>query len=504
MTLLEERYDDRILGTLSCWDRVIITGTLPDLCYAQAMAKTLTDKGIRLFDYTKFTEPLRNEIRCNTERLAAEHGLTIEYIQKRNFRKEDRIQKILDQRGRHPGLVHIFSAMEPCASFRPWHDKQTHQTFLKPREAKCLHYYFYFIDKDLGPCYLRVPTWAPFRLQFYFNGHAWLAAQMDKKGMAYTLVDNAFTHITSFPRAQKIVDRFSERTLHRILDRYARQYCPVVQQFSAGIHWSLMQIEYATDIVFRRKQDLQPLYDSWVRTVVHAVKAEQVATFLGRKLDPRFTGEVGNDFNTRIEGTRIRHHMGPASIKMYDKLGRVLRIETTANRVNFFKHHRKVEHRDGTRSMKTAPVLKSIYSMGVLSELLGASNRRYLTFLSALDQPDVGIRAVEKIARPACHDERSYRGFNLFHGEDLNLLIAIVRGEFAISGLRNRDLQTCLGKTGGQVSRMLKRLRLHGVIKKIGNTYKYYLTRFGQAVVACALRLRDSIVLPTLGETELV
>ncbi len=64
--------------------------------------------------------------------------------------------------------------MEPCMSYRPWHDKTTGETFLKMREAKCLHYYFYFIDEDFGLCYLRVPTWAPFRLQFCFNGHNWL------------------------------------------------------------------------------------------------------------------------------------------------------------------------------------------------------------------------------------------------------------------------------------------------------------------------------------------
>jgi hypothetical protein len=81
---------------------------------------------------------------------------------------------------------------------------------------------------------------------------------------------------------------------------------------------------------------------------VHAVRAEQVATFLGKKFDRRYTGEVGNDFSTRIQGTRIRHQMGESTVKMYDKLGRVLRIETVTNDVSFFRHHRSVEHRDGT------------------------------------------------------------------------------------------------------------------------------------------------------------
>ncbi|MBU0640023.1 MAG: helix-turn-helix domain-containing protein [Planctomycetes bacterium] len=510
MPSIAERYAERIVGTLSCFDRVVITGTLVDIGHARAMAAALTTRGVRLFDYTQFAEPLRDEVRAAAEGLAAESGLKIEYIQRKNFRKEERVRKILRQ-GPHqpaapgerktqaPQLVHIFSAMEPCASFRPWHDKVTHQTFLKSREAKCLHYYFYFLDRDLGLCYLRVPTWAPFRLQFYFNAHNWLACQLTRRGIAHTLLDNAFVQIDNWAAAQKIADAFDVKKLHGKLDRLARLFCPVVRHFQGGVHWSLMQVEYATDIVFRKRADLQPLYDGLVRTSIHAVKAENVATFLGRKLDGRFVGEIGNDFHTRIEGTRIRHHMGPAAIKMYDKHGCVLRIETTASKVDFFKHRRTVEHRDATSSKKIAPVRKTIYSLGVLAELLGAANRRYLEFLAALDQPDAGVREVTKVAEPVRDNDRSFRGFNLFRGGDLALFQAMVKAEFAISGLRNRDLQQRLGKSPAQISRLLKCLRLHGLIKKIGRTYKYYLTRLGQAVAACALRLRDTVVLPTLG-----
>lgn len=499
MSLITERYADRITTTLNCFDRVVITGVWVDFGHAKAMAATLTQRGIRLFDYTHFAEALRNQLQAAVQRTAGETGLTVDFIRRKNFRKEERIKEILAERGDHPGLVHIFSAMEACPSFQPWHDKTTHETFLKPRPAKCLHYYFYFIDPEFGLCYLRVPTWAPFRLQFYFNGHHWLARQLARRHIGYTLADNAFVAIEDPAAAQKIADRFSVRRLHHMLDHYARRACPFIDQFPGGIHWSLMQVEYATDLVFRRRDDLAPLYDGLVRTAVHAVKAEHVATFLGRRLDPRYAGEVGNDFSTRIQGTRIRHHMGAAAIKMYDKHGRVLRIETTANDISFFKHHRKVVHRDGTSEFKLAAVRKSIYSLPDLTGLLAAANRRYLEFLSALDAPDVGIKAVERLSEPVRENDRPYPGFNLFRDDDLDLFQAIVRGEFAISGLRNRDLRTLLKKSGGQVSRLLKRLRLHGLIKKIGRTYKYYLTRAGQAVTAAAFRLRETLVLPVLG-----
>jgi hypothetical protein len=500
MESIIDRYAQQIKGVISCFDRVVITGTFPDICYSEAMASYLSSQGIRLFDLPRFAEPLRDEIRDNAQRLAEQNGLEIEYISKKNFRKEQKVKKVIAKRGEHPGLVHIFSALETCKSFRPWHDKAKGKTLLKMRDGKCLHYYFYFIDKQLGLCYLRVPTWAPFRLQFYFNGHNWLANQLSYKGIDFVLADNAFIDISSFDRAQRISDCFNVKRLHKLLDSYSKKLCPVTKRFVSGIHWSIMQVEYATDIVFWRRNDLQALYEPLIRTAVHAVKAADVATFLGRKLSGNFKGELGNDFGTRVEGTRIKHHMARTSIKMYDKHGLVLRLETTSNDVTFFRHHRSVEHRDGTCTFKDAPVLKSVYSLGVMSELLGASNRRYLSFLSALDQPVYPARQVHKLASRVREKERSYRGLNLMCGEDVELLVAIARGEFCISGLRNIDLQKLLGKSGNQVSRLLKMLRLHGVLKKVARRHKYYLTKFGERIVALALRLREETIIPALAQ----
>lgn len=497
-----ERHADLIQGVLSCFDRVVLTGTLPDLCHAEAMARYLGARGIRLFDYPRWAEPFRDELRAHAERLAQEAGLTIEFIRRvKDFRKEKRIKQLLATRGEHPGLVHIFSAMEPCPSFRPWHDKRSGKTCLKPAEAKCLHYYFYFIHPALGLCYLRVPTWAPFRLQFYCNGHHVLARQLHRAEIAYTLLDNAFIEVADWAQAQALADAWEPARLHRQLDRLAATYCPVLRHFPAGVHWSLMQVEYATDVVFRRQADFQPLYEALTHTAIHAVKPTHVATFLGRKLTGRYADELGNDFSTRIEGTRIKHHMGPAAIKLYDKFALLLRIECTANDVTFFQHHRTVEHRDGTTEFKLAPVRKTIYSLPVLQGLLGAATSRYLDFLAAIEDPRPGLRALEKISMPVHKGERGYRGFNLFHGPDLDLFRTILRGEFTISGLQARQLRRHLPDlSGAQLSRLLKRLRLHGLLKKIGKRYKYYLTTLGRSVATAALKLRELVIIPMLNQ----
>ena len=169
------RYRERLAGVLSCYDRMIVTGTLPGACYAKGMTGFLSARQIRIFDYPRFAEPLRDRVRERAAALASAAGITIEHITKNHIRKEDVVARVLVVRGDRPGLVHIISAMEACDTYKPWHDKHTHRTFLRPDTGKCLHYYFYFIDAELGLIYLRVPTWCPFRLQFYCNGHSWLA-----------------------------------------------------------------------------------------------------------------------------------------------------------------------------------------------------------------------------------------------------------------------------------------------------------------------------------------
>ena len=102
--------------------------------------------------------------------------------------------------------------------------------------------------------------------------------------------------------------------------------------------------------------------------------------------------EIGSRLSTRVEGTCIKHRMGSASVKIYDKFDRVMRIETTTNDVSFFKHHRKVEHKNGTETRELAALKKSIYSLIDLREIHLGCNRRYLDFLSSLDDYSDGQR----------------------------------------------------------------------------------------------------------------
>ncbi|MBF0493109.1 MAG: MarR family transcriptional regulator [Deltaproteobacteria bacterium] len=211
--------------------------------------------------------------------------------------------------------------------------------------------------------------------------------------------------------------------------------------------------------------------------------------------------EVGNRFNTRIEGTRIKHSMGAISIKMYDKFSLVLRIETTVNDVSFFKHYRKVEQKNGTSSLQWAPMKKGIYSLAPLQECLLAANKRYIDFISELDDNTTGTHRLNKVSKTIIEKEHSYKGFNFFDEKDQHLFEIVARGEFAISGFKNKNLRNKIPNTSGnQMSRILKRLRTHGLIKKIGHTYKYYLTSLGQHVIAAGLKIKNLFLIPLLNQ----
>ena len=322
---------------------------------------------------------------------------------------------------------------------------------------------------------------------------------MRRQKIAFSLLDNAFETISDFEQAQELADDLSIEELHKKLDDFARLYCPVHESFEQVYHWSVMQAEYATDIVFKKQADLQAIYEQLISTAIHTVKPDNIATFLGRKLHANYQGEAGNHYHVRLEGTRIKHSMGPVAIKMYDKFKKILRIETTVNNLSFFKHYRTVEHKDGTTSKKYANMKKNIYSLDPLREVLVASNRRYLEFISAIEDRRTGHKNLERLSTPVKENNRKYKGFNLFDHQDLELLLVIIRGEFNIYGFQNRNIREHMpAKNSGQISRLIKRLRMHGLIRKAKNAYKYYLTKLGKKVIATALKIKELVIIPQL------
>jgi len=158
-----------------------------------------------------------------------------------------------------------------------------------------------------------------------------------------------------------------------------------------------------------------------------------------------------------------------------------------------------VEQRDGWTQWKLAPLRKNIYNLRDLRKLMNAANERYLAYIASIDNPGAGLKDIDKMSDRAKDQGRSFRGFNLFLENDYRLFLTLGHGEWSISGFRATNLRTHMPNLSpSQSSYLLKRLRTHGLIKKIGRRYKYYLTKFGRRVLAAALKIREYVVLPTL------
>lgn len=139
---------------------------------------------------------------------------------------------------------------------------------------------------------------------------------------------------------------------------------------------------------------------------------------------------------------------------------------------------------------------KNIYSLSFLAENLKASNKRYLEFISAFDNKEVGRKRLEKVTSSKTESNRNYKGFNFFNKDDLTILTTIMRGEFNINGFRNKNLQKLLGFTASKISRLIKRLRIHGLIKKAKDSYKYYVTKIGKETIIMAQKIKELVLVP--------
>jgi hypothetical protein len=497
------RYADQLLGKLRCFDRVIIHGTLIDVAHPGALLVSMHAAGFKPRDLARFGQPITTQVRDHIIGLARRNGLEIEVVRRKNFRQEDRVAAILKTRGSHPGLVHVFAVKEGATVFDTRNARPDGYAQVIVRRGACLHYYLYWIDPLLGLIHVRVPTWLPLRLQVYFNGHSWLAKQLDAAGITYRLVDNALSQCGDWNKAQALADSLDARGLHDKLKELTRLCCPVSSQFPNGYHWCLSQVEYAQDLVFKDQATIDRLFEELARQSLLTIKSEDVARFLGKRVPMGQDTQVTSHIARRYEGFRLKHSFGPASVKLYNRPGGILRLEMTTYDVSFFKHYRQVVHRDGTKEDCLAVMKKSIYSLRDLAQLMQAGVKRYSQWLANVQEHTAGQREATRLGRPA-HDQqgRSYRGFNPFLEQDERVLQILLRGEHALVGVTARRLRSLLaGWNRGRISRLLKRFRLHGLLRKIGHTYVYHLTPLARRVVTAVLDVKNNMMVPQLAGT---
>jgi hypothetical protein len=203
------KYEDRIHGVLSCFHRLIFRGYLP-IMSGWAMAEFLYRWNPNHPSLRPFLLQNSTRVKNHAMAMAKQHGRPYQYLQS-NIDKDAAAQQLAKRDGIQHGLVCIFSILEPCRTFsfrfnKPLPDQRP---LVRPTRRKCLHFYFYFMDRPFGLVHVRLQSWFPMPVQIYLNGHEWLARKLAANGVRYTKHDNAFLWIDDMARAQKFADRFA-------------------------------------------------------------------------------------------------------------------------------------------------------------------------------------------------------------------------------------------------------------------------------------------------------
>ena len=508
-TSFESVHAADIEGKLEMFDRMIFHGHLTSFFREGAFAVFLWACGVLLKDFAPFVNRATAEVKAHAEAVAAKANRPFKYLadastKRSGHSKEDQARAIAEQHGVREGLVCVFSVLEPCWSFDVRGNRETCRKEVVRRQRKCLHFYFYYIDREFGWMHVRLQSWFPFQVQVYINGREWLARQMDKRGIAYRRYENCFTHIADLPAAQRLCERFRHRRWHHVLQRFARAVNPWMPRIKAegfgDYYWVLDQCEVATDIMFRSRAALTHLLPQWVDHALRNFSARDVLRFLGRKLHGNFKGEATTDGKQRPEGYRVKHRVKENSIKFYDK-DSVLRVETTINNPREFK----VLRADPTRrpgSRRWSPLPKGVDFAWRHFEVGTQANARYLEALAQVASQREAVSALDGLCRSATRQGRHVARLNPATHATCALFAAALAGEHSITGFRNHDLCARLyarppasaaeaKRRCARVSRLIAQLRGHRLVAKVRASRLYRPTPYGIRVMAAALHARN-------------
>lgn len=495
------KHADRVTGVLSGFDRLVFRGTVRQIAFVDGLKRLLWHRQVLLKNFGEYAGGLTAQVKEASCRQAEQAGRPIEYLYSSRASKEDIARKIAQRDGVREGLIAVLKSLEPCQSFDIFRNRDTKRLELVSRPRKGLALYHYFVDPVFGFMHARIQTWLPFGIQVCLNGREWMARTMDRLGLAYRRRENCFVALGDIERAQRLMDRQLELSWPAALDRIARAVNPahgrIFKGFAADYYWSVHQSEWATDVMFRNSAALAAIYPALVQHGIQAFSSPDVMRFLGGKVHGAFKGEIVSDFKDRPEGVRIKHRVGLNSVKLYDKQGSVLRAETTINDPHGFKVFRPVEgHNPEHRAWRL--MRKGIADLHRRAQVSQASNERYLDALASVDtSTPLGVLVTE-ICRPAEWRGKRVRALRPWAQEDMQLFRAVTRGEFNVNGFRNRDLQALLydrpaesdqekHRRSACVTRLLRMLRAHGLVKKVTHTHRYILTAKGRQILPAIL-----------------
>jgi len=458
MTNFENKYKDDILGKLEGFNRIIYREYLQSFFTTNGFGYFLSQENVLLKEYGKYVKQTTTELKDNIRKIVKETSCEERYLSGSKENKEEIAKQIQKQNNIKEGLICILSQVEPCYSFNVRGNHTSHKLEIKHEYRKCLHYYFYFQDKEFGFMHIRLQSWFPFEIQIYINGREYLKTQLDKEGIKYRSFDNSVSWCEDIERAQKILDKLKEKNLQATFDAFAYKVNPKIDRISKtlgrGYYWCLHQCEYATDVLFKSRAGLKEIYPFLVEHSSLKLMGEDIFTFFGRKIVGNTQGEAVSDRKKYIQGFRVKYRLDKNSLKMYDKYS-VLRIETTINNPKAFKIFKDVT-RKGKQVQEWVPMGKGISNTYRYAEVSSSCNNRLLEQLSnAKDEPKTieFNKTIEKLSNPVetklskkSKNKRKFGKFNLLRNDTCIILNSIFNGSFLINGFQNKDFKASLIK----------------------------------------------------------
>ena len=504
-----QRFGALVLGVLCGFDRLRFRASKRQLCHEVGIMRYLSHRRILLKEFTAFVKDNTATL-CDAIERPAEEASLYRYLNNCQVSKEEEALRMAAKHGRTQGLIAVLGCVEPCKSAKVRKNPKTKKLEIRVELSKCKHYYHYYLDPKYGLRYTRLQTWFPYTCHVGLNGRDWLAEQMTAAGIGYEKKDNCFSWVEDFAAAQQLLDAQLRTEWAPLLDSWVLQSNPLeatLLQTPVPYYWSVETAEYATDLAFRSAADLASIYPLFVQHGYATLQSTDLLRFMGYHVrkdgKPRvnLAGEVVTKIEELEEGTRVKYEVLSNLLKFYDKFGVVLRLENLLRDERHFKVLRRREG-DDEGPLEYLRMRRGVADLHGRAEVGAKINERLAASLATVAEKTSLAELTKDLGKRQHWKGRPVRALNPLATEDVALLEAVSRGEFAISGFRNRDIRALLfdavedaaeeKRQAAKVTRQLRMLRGHGLILKISKTHRYQLTDKGRSSLSALLAARNA------------
>jgi hypothetical protein len=499
MKKLIARFGKAVKGVLSGFDRIVFKGTILPLAHEDGAMSFLHWRGVLNRDYKKWMQAQSEALVHAVDRDAREQsGRPIIPLNTWRVDKEDLARQRQRQTGIETGLIGVWSCLESCWSYRAHYCPEKGYPQLHRYPTQCKHLYLYLDHEQYGWMSVRLQTWFPYHIQVALNGREWLRRRLEARQVDFLRQGNKFLHLEDYGLAQRYLNQQLDRQWPHLLGRFLPIAFPTMTE-TLGPHlsyyWTLWQSEWATDLMMDTPAELTATMASLLRHALITGNSTHVLRYLGRPLTAaaRPDGRSNHAVMSRVldfhEGLRVRHWVDHNSVKVYNEQN-VLRIETTINTPQMFRVYRRAQGEPPDTPKQLRPLRKGVADIPLRAQVCQEVNERLMDELSTFSHQTPLRDLVAPYVRRRTQQGRRVRALDL-SGKDRELLQAISDPGFTVSGITNAALRQKLrstpwgaGRTDQQlsarVSRHLRLLRDHGLIRKLPNRHRYHLTDKGR------------------------